>query len=154
MEPQMKPTAEPERFLHLHLRAEYFDAIKAGTKKEEFRLHTGFYTKRLSKAPFAGVVLYRRYPKAEAERDSLRKALEVAQPYVVWCDPEGRDAGDYPAAKAIVERDAKLVTAALSGLPAQAGGRKCEGCAEPATHRDNEGIPLCKACYDSLLDEP
>ena len=35
----------------------------------------------------------------------------------------------------------------------QDDGRKCEGCGEPATRSDCEGIPLCEACYDSLLDE-
>lgn len=27
---------------------------------------------------------------------------------------------------------------------------KCEGCGEPATRSDSEGVPLCKACYDAL----
>jgi hypothetical protein len=31
---------------------------------------------------------------------------------------------------------------------------KCEsGCAEPVTHHDVEGVPLCTACFDSLPDE-
>lgn len=26
----------------------------------------------------------------------------------------------------------------------------CEGCDNSATHRDSEGVPLCKECYDDL----
>jgi hypothetical protein len=66
-------------------------------------------------------LLEKELKESKEQAEALRKALEVAQPYVVWSDPEGRSADDYPAAKAIVERDAKLVTAALAGLPAQAG---------------------------------
>lgn len=56
---------ELTRRLHLHLRAEYFDAIKAGTKTEEYRSCSNFYARQLEQAPFAGIVLYRGYPKAD-----------------------------------------------------------------------------------------
>ncbi len=55
--------------LHLHLKAEYFDAIDRGEKTEEFRLHTAYWVKRLvifptgSMREFAGITLYRGYPK-------------------------------------------------------------------------------------------
>jgi len=49
--------------LHLHLRFEYFDAVKRGEKTEEFRACTPFNTALLAKAPFAGIKLYRGYPK-------------------------------------------------------------------------------------------
>ncbi|WP_313030384.1 ASCH domain-containing protein [Brucella sp.] len=56
--------------LHLSLKREYFDAIKAGTKVEEYRLVTDYWTKRLhnmwgSKLSFDGIVLTKGYPKRE-----------------------------------------------------------------------------------------
>ena len=36
------------RILHLHLKAEYFDAIKRGEKKEEYRAFTNFYARQLA----------------------------------------------------------------------------------------------------------
>lgn len=55
--------------LVLPLKAEYFNAIKAGTKPEEFRLRTPYWCKRLAKAPFGRIVLTLGYPKADdAER--------------------------------------------------------------------------------------
>ena len=43
--------------LVLPLKAEYFNAIKAGTKPEEFRLRTPFWRKRLEGKTFDRVVL-------------------------------------------------------------------------------------------------
>ncbi|MGZ2374911.1 hypothetical protein ACVI3U_002814 [Sinorhizobium medicae] len=55
--------------LHLSLKAEYFDAIAAGTKTEEFRLVSDYWTKRLhdrTGAPrvFSEIVLTWGYPPA------------------------------------------------------------------------------------------
>lgn len=55
--------------LHLSLKAEYFDAIAAGTKTEEFRLVSDYWTKRLhdrTGAPrvFSEIVLTWGYPAA------------------------------------------------------------------------------------------
>jgi hypothetical protein len=50
-------------WLHLHLKAQYFDEIQAGTKTEEYRVCSPFYKKRLAKAP-ERVVLYRGYPNS------------------------------------------------------------------------------------------
>lgn len=59
--------------LTLPLKAEYFDAIRAGTKPEEFRLVTPFWRKRIEGRTYASVVLTKGYPKAS---DTERR-LEV-----------------------------------------------------------------------------
>lgn len=47
----------------------YFDQIKAGTKPEEYRLVTDFWSKRLVGRTYQHVALTRGYPKADdAER--------------------------------------------------------------------------------------
>ena len=51
--------------LVLPLKAEYFNAIKAGTKTEEFRLRTPFWRKRLEGKAFDRVVLTLGYPSRE-----------------------------------------------------------------------------------------
>ena len=64
--------------LHLALKGEYFDAIKAGTKTEEYRLCTPYWQKRLA-SPFGRlatpsgrydrIILTRGYPsRDDAER--------------------------------------------------------------------------------------
>lgn len=37
--------------------------------------------------------------------------------------------------------------------PAGCAPQACEGCHTPATTQDNEGVPLCAACADSLRAE-
>lgn len=55
--------------LVLPLKREFFDAIKAGTKQEEFRLKNDYWRKRLEGKTFDRVVLTMGYPKREdAER--------------------------------------------------------------------------------------
>lgn len=58
--------------LHLHVKTEYFEAIKRGDKDEEYRLHNAYWIKRLvdmpsgAKREFAGIVIYNAYkPGAE-----------------------------------------------------------------------------------------
>lgn len=51
--------------LVLPLKAEYFHAIKAGTKTEEFRLRTPFWRKRLEGRALDRVVLTLGYPAAD-----------------------------------------------------------------------------------------
>ena len=59
--------------LHLNLKAEYFDAIKAGEKLEEYRLVTPYWQKRLCGKSFDRIVLKRGYPKAgDAGRTLVR----------------------------------------------------------------------------------
>ena len=54
------------KILHLHLKGEYFDAIKRGEKAEEFREVNETWIKQLGfpePKPFDEVHLYRGYPK-------------------------------------------------------------------------------------------
>jgi ASC-1-like (ASCH) protein len=48
--------------LTLPLKGEYFDAIKAGTKLEEYRLCTAFWEKRIEEKRIDRIVLTRGYP--------------------------------------------------------------------------------------------
>ena len=50
------------RVLTLPLKGEYFDAIKAGTKPEEFRLMTPFWRKRLEGRDYDRIELTKGYP--------------------------------------------------------------------------------------------
>jgi hypothetical protein len=52
--------------LHLHVKTEYFNAIKAGTKITENRLVNDYWTKRLVGRNYDAVVVYNAY-KAGAE---------------------------------------------------------------------------------------
>lgn len=56
--------------LHLNLKAEYFDAIAAGTKVFEFRLTTPFWRKRLEGRQFDAIELAKGYP---ARGDAARR---------------------------------------------------------------------------------
>lgn len=49
--------------LHLHVRSEYFAQIKAGTKREEYRLHNAYWVRRLFEVvdPTTGEVQMRKY---------------------------------------------------------------------------------------------
>lgn len=55
--------------LHLPMKGEYFDQIKAGTKPEEFRLANEYWHKRLEGRTYDRIELTRGYPKRDdAER--------------------------------------------------------------------------------------
>ena len=58
------------RTLHLPLKGEYFDAIRDGTKTEEFRLVTPFWEKRLVARTYDRIVLTKGYP---ARNDTERR---------------------------------------------------------------------------------
>jgi hypothetical protein len=58
--------------LVLPLKAEYFNAIKAGTKTEEFRMRTPFWRKRLAGKTFDRVVLTLGYPSRD---DTARRLV-------------------------------------------------------------------------------
>lgn len=53
--------------LHLHVRSEYFAQIKAGEKREEYRLHNAYWVRRLVEFPsgkareFDGIVIHNAY---------------------------------------------------------------------------------------------
>lgn len=68
--------------LHLALKGEYFDAIKAGTKTEEYRLCTPYWMKRLA-SPFGlydRIVLTRGYPRRD---DHERRLVLPWQGYTI-----------------------------------------------------------------------
>lgn len=60
------------RTLTLALKGEYFDAIKACTKGEEFRKVTAYWCRRLEGQRFDRIELTRGYPKRE---DSARRLV-------------------------------------------------------------------------------
>jgi len=58
------------KLLHLNLKGEYFDQIKAKTKTEEFRLYNDYWKKRLigpagKRRHFDGILIKRGYPKKD-----------------------------------------------------------------------------------------
>ena len=50
-------------YLHLNLKAVYFDAIASGEKTEEYRLATPYWRRRLEGRQYEGIVLKRGYPR-------------------------------------------------------------------------------------------
>ena len=62
------------RELILPLKGEYFDAIRDGTKTEEFRLTTPHWTKRLEGRSYDRIVLTKGYPaRDDHERRLVRQ---------------------------------------------------------------------------------
>ena len=59
--------------LILPLKAEYFDAIRDGSKLEEYRLENDYWTKRLVGRTYDGIVLTKGYPKSDDHERRLRK---------------------------------------------------------------------------------
>lgn len=57
--------------LTLHLKATYFEQIKAGTKTQEFRLRTPYWRKRLEGREYNCVVVALGYPA----RDDVERCL-------------------------------------------------------------------------------
>ena len=52
--------------LHLHVKTEYFNAIKSGEKRHEYRLANAYWAKRLDGRSYDAVVIYNAYkPGAE-----------------------------------------------------------------------------------------
>lgn len=64
--------------LHLNLKKEYFDAIKAGTKIYEYRLITPYWAKRIENRHYINVVLKCGYPS----KDDQEKI--ITRPFVGW----------------------------------------------------------------------
>jgi hypothetical protein len=52
------------RLLHLNLKAEYFDAIVRGEKKDEYRLYNAYWIKKIVGNEFDVIVLKKGYPKS------------------------------------------------------------------------------------------
>jgi len=59
--------------LHLNLKGEYFDEIKAGTKTEEYRLYNEFWRKRLLLRQYDGILIKRGYPKKDDASRIIRR---------------------------------------------------------------------------------
>jgi hypothetical protein len=59
--------------LTLALKGEYFDAILDGSKAEEFRLRTPYWTKRLVGRTYSTIVLTKGYPAASDDTRRLSR---------------------------------------------------------------------------------
>lgn len=66
--------------LTLPLNGKYFDAIKDGTKLEEYRLVTPFWKRRIKDRWYSNVVLTRGYPK---KGDSSKRLTREWRGYVI-----------------------------------------------------------------------
>lgn len=66
--------------LHLNLKKEYFDAIKSGKKRFEYRLFNEFWKKRLIDKPFKRILIKCGYP---AKNDKNRTIIRKWQGYKV-----------------------------------------------------------------------
>lgn len=66
------------RTLTLSLKREYFEAIRGGTKIEEYRLASPYWFKRLDGRTYDQIVLTLGYPKAD---DSTRR---IVRPWRGW----------------------------------------------------------------------
>lgn len=60
--------------LVLPLKGEYFDAIRDGSKPEEFRLFNAYWRKRLEGRAFSCIELTRGYPRADDAARRMRRA--------------------------------------------------------------------------------
>lgn len=61
--------------LTLHLKTQYFDQIKAGTKTVEYRLKTPYWEKRL-RTPHTHVEICKGYPKRGDQTRRLLKCIK------------------------------------------------------------------------------
>lgn len=68
------------RTLTLPLKAEYFDAIRDGSKLEEYRLATPYWDQRLRSQDYDRVVLTKGYPKRD---DASRRIARAWRGYTV-----------------------------------------------------------------------
>lgn len=50
-------------------------------------------------------------------------------------------------------RDAFFAADLQEAIEIERDRRRCEGCGRPATRSDDEGTPLCDACWDELVQE-
>lgn len=66
--------------LHLSLKGEYFDAIKAGSKPKEYRLVNDYWRKRLVGRVYTQIVLTKGYPSRD---DHARRLSLPYRGYVI-----------------------------------------------------------------------
>ncbi len=71
------------RTLTLHLKREYFDAIKAGEKEFEYRLYNDYWCKRISGKEFDKIVLTLGYPKRNDQSRRLERPWRGYHLYVM-----------------------------------------------------------------------
>ncbi len=66
--------------LHLPLKREYFEAIRDGTKTEEFRLVTPYWVRRLAGRTYTEIALTLGYP---ARDDTARRLVRPWRGYTI-----------------------------------------------------------------------
>lgn len=59
--------------LHLSLKAEYFDAIRDGTKSKEYRLANAYWSKRLVGRAYKSIELTKGYPNRDDKARRLHR---------------------------------------------------------------------------------
>ncbi len=59
--------------IHLNLKGEYFDQIKAGTKEFEYREMTDYWVKRLDGKEFNQIIIKRGYPKKDDKKNIITR---------------------------------------------------------------------------------
>lgn len=57
--------------LHLNLKGEYFDQIKAGIKEFEYREVTPYWTKRLENREYENIFIKKGYPKKDDKNNII-----------------------------------------------------------------------------------
>lgn len=62
--------------LHLHVKTCFFNAIKSGEKKKEYRLDNEYWRKRLIGRDYDGILIYNAYLPGDHNR--------IAMPFVGW----------------------------------------------------------------------
>ncbi|WP_456114887.1 hypothetical protein [Sphingopyxis macrogoltabida] len=77
-------SALSDRVLTLPLKGEYFDAIAAGTKPEEFRLANDFWARRIAGREYDRIVLTRGYPKGGGIEGATRLTRQWRGYQVRW----------------------------------------------------------------------
>lgn len=68
-----RATLKTVRVLRLPLKGEYFDAIKSGEKKEEYRLVSTYWFRRLQGEVYDEIVLTRGYPPSSSKSRHLTR---------------------------------------------------------------------------------
>lgn len=67
---------DKHKALTLPLKAEYFDAIRDGTKLVEYRLVTPYWIKRLRNRSYDTVILTKGYPKSDDQSRRMTRKWE------------------------------------------------------------------------------
>lgn len=59
--------------LHLPLKTEYFDAIRAGKKLKEYRLRNNYWRKRLEGKEYDNIILTKGYPPRDDQHRRIKR---------------------------------------------------------------------------------